>query len=108
LGLFVLFIHALPCLLTIPRNPLTSIPVSRLSFRALVLRDAAQHPLSFEEKKALIAKIHKLPPHKMEQVVEIISNSINVDPNQSEEMEVPLDELDTHTLRTLQKFVEVS
>jgi hypothetical protein len=75
----------------------------------LSFRDAAQNPLTFEEKKTLIAKIHKLPPNKMEEVVEIIQAAIPPESRaDSEEIEIPLDELDTYTLRRLQKFVEVS
>jgi hypothetical protein len=67
---------------------------------------AAQNPLTFEEKKTVIAEIHKLPPNKMEQVLEIIQAAL---PPQGEddtgEIEVPLDALDTYTLRKLQKFI---
>ncbi len=72
-------------------------------------KDAAHNPLTFDEKKKLIAQIHKLPPSKMEQVLEIIQAAIPKNENGEDgEIEVPLDALDTFTLRKLQKFIEVS
>ena len=62
--------------------------------------------LTFEEKKELIAQIHNLPPDRMETVVEIIQAAM---PNNGgdEEIEIPLDDLDTMTLRKLQSYVDV-
>jgi Bromodomain extra-terminal - transcription regulation len=72
-------------------------------------RNAARDPLTFDEKKILISQIHKLPADKMDQVVEIVQAAIK--PGQrsdgNEEIEIPLDELDTLTLRKLQRYVEV-
>jgi hypothetical protein len=72
-------------------------------------RSAAQNPLTFEEKRNLIAQIHRLPGEKMDHVVEIIQAAMK--PNQrgdnNDEIEIPLDELDTLTLRKLQRYVEV-
>ena len=64
--------------------------------------------MTFEEKKSLIAQIHKLAPQKMEQVLEIIQSALppREDDNDGE-IEIPLDALDTFTLRKLQKFIEV-
>ncbi|KAJ1421719.1 Bromodomain-containing protein [Ochromonadaceae sp. CCMP2298] len=61
-------------------------------------------PLTFEEKKAVIDAIHRLPPDKMEQVLDIIQAAL---PPQTDdgEIEVPLDLLDTFTLRKLQQFI---
>jgi len=71
-------------------------------------RNAARDPLTFDEKKILISQIQKLPADKMDQVVEIVQAAIK--PGQrgvgNEEIEIPLDELDTLTLRKLQKYVE--
>lgn len=73
----------------------------------LPIRDAAHNPLTFEEKKTLIAQIHKLAPDKMEQVLVIIEDSLPADQrDQGEEIEVPLDALDTFTLRKLQRFID--
>eukprot|EP01034_Spumella_vulgaris_P021640 gene21640-27680_t len=70
-------------------------------------KDAAHNPLTFEEKKKLIAQIHKLPPSRMEQVLEIIQAAIpKSDSDQDGDIEVPLDALDTFTLRKLQRFIE--
>jgi hypothetical protein len=65
------------------------------------------NPLSLEEKKALIHAIHRLPAHKMEVVLEIIQKALPAsDRDAEEEIEVPLDALDTLTLRRLQAFIE--
>mmetsp|Transcript_19959 Transcript_19959/g.27509 ORF Transcript_19959/g.27509 Transcript_19959/m.27509 type:complete len:801 (-) Transcript_19959:290-2692(-) len=71
-------------------------------------KEAAHNPLTFEEKKILIGQVHKLPSHKMEQVLEIIQAAMPSEHNgeNDEEIEVPLDSLDTFTLRKLQKFIE--
>ena len=68
-------------------------------------REAALNPLTFDEKKALVAQIHKLSPEKMDRVLEIIQEAV---PDCGEEVEVPIDSLDTLTLRKLQKFVQVT
>lgn len=73
------------------------------------LRAAAQNPLTLEEKKQLIAAIHNLPPQKMEEVLEIIQRSLPPGTSDSDgEIQVPLDSLDTLTLRKLQTFIAVS
>jgi len=71
-----------------------------------VQREAAHNPLTLEEKRILISKIQQLPPDKMEYVIEIIQAAIPQDQNGNEDMEVPLDALDTLTLRKLQQYVE--
>ena len=73
-------------------------------------QESSKNPLSLEEKKNLISKMHKLPPEKMEKVVEIIQSALKElrpDSNDGDdsEIEIPLDELDTHTLRRLQQFI---
>lgn len=57
-----------------------------------ITREAAHNPLTFEEKKTLIAQIHKLPSQKMEQVLEIVQAAYKSDDqeNGNEEIEVPL------------------
>lgn len=63
--------------------------------------------MSFEEKKTLIAQIHKLPADKMPHVLNIIQSALPPRENDEEgDIEVPLDALDTFTLRKLQKFIE--
>ena len=66
---------------------------------------AAENPLSVDEKRALVAKVHKLPPARMGQVVEIIRESMQGSGNSGEDMEIPIDDLDTFTLRRLQVFI---
>lgn len=71
-------------------------------------RNAARDPLTFEEKRNLITQIHKLPGDKMEHVIEIVQAALK--PGQrgdgNEDIEIPLDALDTLTLRKLQRYVE--
>lgn len=72
-------------------------------------QEAAQNPLTFDEKKNLVSQIHLLEPDKMEKVLEIIQQAISSDKNYDEdngEIEIPLDSLDTLTLKKLQKFIE--
>jgi len=76
-------------------------------------RDAAHNPLSLAEKKTLIVQINKLPPDRMEQVLLIINSVLpakdqeKVLQSASNDIEIPLEILDTFTLRKLQQFVEV-
>jgi Bromodomain extra-terminal - transcription regulation len=80
-----------------------------MTLTCIIRRDAAQNPLTFQEKKSLISKIHQLPASKMQQVVDIIQDAIPPEKRgEGDEIEIPLDELDTFTLRKLQSFVEVS
>jgi hypothetical protein len=79
----------------------------------LYRRDAAHNPLSLAEKKTLIVQINKLPPDRMEQVLLIINSVLpakdqeKVLQSASNDIEIPLEILDTFTLRKLQQFVEV-
>lgn len=65
--------------------------------------------LSLDEKKLLIEQIQVLPPERMDFVIETIQAAMK--PNQrgdgNEDIEIPLDELDTATLRKLQRYIEV-
>ena len=71
-------------------------------------RNPALEPLTLEEKRALISRIHKLAPERMTRVVEIIQSAIPPsNRGDSDEVEIPLDELDTKTLRKLQEYVQV-
>jgi len=73
-------------------------------------RKASHDPLTYEEKKTLIAEINKLSEDRMAKVVEIIqaAHSPSGQRGEDEEIEIPLDELDTYTLRKLQDFVNDS
>lgn len=64
----------------------------------------SHNPLSYEEKKALMAAINKLPEAKMLEVIGMIQSVTNVR-DDGENVEVSIDDLDTHTLRRLQSFV---
>ncbi len=63
----------------------------------------AQNPLTYVEKKSLISDIHSLAPEHMNGVIDIVSAA--TPDNGDEDIEVPLDELDTATLRSLQRYV---
>lgn len=68
---------------------------------------AAQVPLSYEEKKILIANIAKLDGDQMTSVVDIIQSAMpHTACGDGDEVEIPLDELDTYTLRQLQEYVQ--
>ncbi len=66
----------------------------------------SQNPLTYTEKTELIDSIHKLPPDDMERVVLIVQEAApSKGTGDDDDIEVPLDELDTHTLRKLQRYV---
>lgn len=67
-------------------------------------QEAARNPLTVEEKKVLIAAIHKLGQAELEGVIEIIRAALP-DNSDSENIEVPIDSLDTLTLRKLQQYI---
>jgi hypothetical protein len=70
-------------------------------------RVAAQIPLSYDEKKALIENIQRLDGDQMASVVDIIQSAMPSTDcgGEGDEVEIPMDELDTYTLRQLQDFV---
>ena len=71
-------------------------------------RVAAQAPLTYEEKKILIANIMKLDGDQMTSVVDIIQSAMpHTACGDGDEVEIPVDELDTYTLRQLQDYVQV-
>lgn len=68
---------------------------------------AAQAPLTYEEKKILIANIMKLDGEQMTAVVDIIQSAMPTTAcGDGDEVEIPVDELDTYTLRKLQDYVQ--
>lgn len=69
-------------------------------------REAAQTPLSYEEKRQLVGMVAKLPAEKMDELVAIIREGMPDDKKNDEISEVPLEILDTLTLRRLQKFLK--
>ena len=63
--------------------------------------------LSYDEKKDLKDSIEKLPPAKLNKVIEIIQKRMELSGLQGdEEVELDMDQLDTPTLRQLQKYVQ--
>jgi hypothetical protein len=69
-------------------------------------RVAAQAPLTYEEKKILTNNINKLDGDHIAAVVDIIQSAMPSACSDGEEIEIPVDELDTFTLRKLQDFVQ--
>jgi len=61
-------------------------------------------PMSFEEKRDLGRNINRLNPHQLTEVVEIIKGALTID-TEKEDIEVDMNDLDTHTLRKLERFV---
>jgi hypothetical protein len=82
----------------------TAVKQGEVTQQIEIQREAAHNPLTFQEKQKLIEQIQNLPNDKMNEVIDIIRAVHNT--GGSEEVEVPLDELDTLTLRKLQKVVE--
>lgn len=69
-------------------------------------RMAAHEPLTLEEKRVLITQISQLDASKMAYVVEVIQSALPTSvSSEGDEVEIPLDELDTFTLRKLQDYV---
>jgi hypothetical protein len=84
----------------------TVVKESEITKRLTESKEAAQNPLSFDEKKSLVGQIHKLTPDKMERVLSIIQEAM---PHTADGVvEVPIDSLDTLTLRKLQQFVSAN
>jgi hypothetical protein len=65
-------------------------------------------PLTYQEKRVLGMDINKLPPEMIEGVVKIIQESGAQFGEDSEELEIDIDKLDTPALRKLQKYVRKS
>lgn len=65
----------------------------------------AQKPLTYSEKADVVAGIHKLPPTDQAGVFDIIRAG-NPAFGADDEVEIDVDQIDTHTLRNLQRYVE--
>lgn len=65
-------------------------------------------PLTYQEKKTLIDSINEMPSDHMEQVIIIVQEATRATAtgDDDDDIEIPLDELDTHTLRKLQALVD--
>lgn len=87
----------------------TEVRQSEIHHQIEIQREAAQNPLTYEEKMQLTKEIHKLPEYKQIQAFEIIraNNPSTSGDDNDEDVEVPLDQLDTLTMRKLQNFVQV-
>lgn len=73
-------------------------------------KEASQNPLTYEEKRMLTSKISRLSQDDpvMETVIQIIKDAHPVsNSGDDDEIEISIDDLDTLTLRKLQKLVEV-
>jgi hypothetical protein len=68
----------------------------------------AVEPLTREEKKLLISQILKLEGDKMAHVIEIIQAALPSSAiGESDEVEIPIEDLDNSTMRKLQEYVQV-
>jgi len=64
-------------------------------------------PLTLEEKRALIQQIHSLPEDRMSIVIDMLTSASTSDrADGSADLEIPLDDIDIATLRTLQQYVQ--
>lgn len=62
-------------------------------------------PLTLEEKNALIDQIHSLPEDKMSVIIDMLTSASYLAVGATD-LEIPLDEIDIVTLRTLQQYVQ--
>ncbi len=73
-----------------------------------VQRQAAQVPMTFEEKQALVERINLLDEDRMKEVIEVVQEAFPAAANSdSDDVDIPIDDLDTLTLRRLQAIVSV-
>jgi len=83
----------------------TAVRVSDVQQQIFSQRDAAQNPLTYEEKKLLVTQIQHMEDDSAFQshIVDIVRTSSTYQPR--DDGEVAIDELDTLTLRKIQKYV---
>ena len=73
-----------------------------------VKRQAAQVPMTLDEKQALVERINRLDEDRMKEVIEIVQEVFPAAANSdSDDVDIPIDDLDTLTLRRLQAVVQV-
>ena len=68
-------------------------------------KDAAQIPLTTEEKQDLIGAIGQLTGERLEYVIELVRASLPPSKRSDDEIEVEIDILDTLTQRKLQDYI---
>lgn len=83
----------------------TAVRVNDVQQQIISQRDAAQNPLTYEEKSILVRQIEQMEDDNVfqNQIADIIRTSSTYQPR--DDAEVGIDELDTLTLRKIQKFV---
>jgi hypothetical protein len=69
------YISCITIIDTIIQTNYTKTPIYD-TYRSELIIEAARGPLTFEEKKSLIAQIHKLPSNRMEEVLVIIEAAL--------------------------------
>jgi len=62
-------------------------------------------PMTFDEKRDLGRNINRLNPFQLTEVVEIIKGALTLLDTEKEDIEVDMNDLDTQTLRKLERFV---
>ncbi|CAM9801375.1 unnamed protein product, partial [Ectocarpus fasciculatus] len=74
-----------------------------------IQRQAAHDPMSLEEKQTLVERINRLDEERMKEVIDIIREMFPAAANgDGEDVDIPIDDLDTLTLRRLQSIVQKS
>jgi len=81
---------------------------AELSGKAAVstgVENGASGKMTFEQKRLLSIALGSLPGDKLYRVLEIVSESNGISPEDEEEVELDIDSLDDRTLRKLQDYV---
>lgn len=74
-----------------------------------IQRQAAHDPMTLEEKQTLVERINRLDEDRMKEVIDIIREIFPAAANgDGEDVDIPIDDLDTLTLRRLQSIVHKS
>jgi uncharacterized protein (UPF0335 family) len=74
-----------------------------------IQRQAAQDPMTLEEKQTLVERINRLDEERMKEIIDIIREMFPAAASgDGEDVDIPIDDLDTLTLRRLQSIVSKS
>jgi hypothetical protein len=85
----------------------TQLRQSEIKSSVEVQRQAAQDPMTLEEKQALVDRINRLDEERMREIIEIVQEALPATANaDSDDIDIPIDDLDTFTLRKMQAVVQ--
>jgi uncharacterized protein (UPF0335 family) len=74
-----------------------------------IQRQAAHDPMTLEEKQTLVERINRLDEERMKEIIDIIREMFPAAASgDGEDVDIPIDDLDTLTLRRLQSIVSKS